>query len=407
MTATDIARVEGYTIPEPGPALKSRLWRLRYWIVVALAFVAIVALALARATPSSSEALSTWNPEPDGSMAVAEILRDQGVRIREIGYLSRALISDPDATTFVITLPSMLSDDQIASVLEHPGDLVFIGISRDLLQALGDGLSYWTDQGYAFSAACDDPDAIAAEFTTASSPRIGSDRIGGTTVCFQDPNGYGTYAVIDQYERRIILITDPVIAMNENLSKEGNAALVLRALGKHRTLVWYSRALDDDTTLVVPGAPGNPGGPPPREIEAQPGYLPTGTGDALFALGLAGLVAAFWRGRRMGALVSEPLPVIVHASESARGRGRLYRRAKSTGRASAALRAAAAERMGRRLGVPRSAEPPALIAAVSRASNREAAAVERLLYGPPPTTEPDMMVLAKELDTLEREVERP
>ena len=223
-------------------------------------------------------------------------------------------------------------------------------------------------------------------------------------MCFRNDDGYGTYVVVNRNGGRIRLVTDPTIAMNMNLAREGNAALIFRTLGSKENLVWYSAAFDDNTTLTYSGSPQEPA---PDHLTVQPGFLPAGTGDALFALGLAGLVAALWRGRRMGPLLGEPLPVVVHASESARGRGRLYRRARASGRASAALRAAAAERIGRRLGVPRTAGATALVAAIDRMSELSTGRIERLLYGPPPASERAMMDLVNELDSLEREVHRP
>jgi hypothetical protein len=338
-------------------------------------------------------------------MAATEILEAQGVGVREVAYLSRAMVSEPDTTTLTITLPSSLSDTQIDSILEYPGDLVFVGISPDLIRKLDEGLAYrdgW--EATHGTPGCSDEDAIAAGRITAVGPRVRADSTSDATVCFANPEGNGAYVVIERDGRRILLITDPTIAMNEHLVEDGNAALVLRALGKHRNLVWYVGAFDDTTNLTYTGSPS---GPMPGHVTVKPGFLPAGTGDALFALAIAGLVAAVWKGRRMGPLLREPLPIVVHASESARGRGRLYRRARAYGRASAALRAAAAERMGHRLGVPRTADAEALIAALTRACHRDPAGIERLLFGPPPESEGAMMDLATELDALEKEVHRP
>ena len=144
MTATDLAEREGYTVPIAGPSVRTRLWRLRFWLFVAFALVAIIILAIVRDNPTSSAAMSTRNPHPDGAMAVAEILGGQGVQVREIAYLSRAMIKDPEKTTLAITFPSMLSDEQISSILDYPGDVVFLGVSWDLLQSLKAGLEeYW------------------------------------------------------------------------------------------------------------------------------------------------------------------------------------------------------------------------------------------------------------------------
>ena len=46
---------------------------------------------------------------------------------------------------------------------------------------------------------------------------------------------------------------------------------------------------------------------------------------ALWLLGIAMLAVIWWRGRRLGALASEPLPVTVRSLETTEARGRLYR----------------------------------------------------------------------------------
>jgi hypothetical protein len=376
------------------------------------AFVALMVIAVGTARPQSSEALSTLNPGPMGSMATAEILRDQGVRLSEFTYLEGARIGDPSATTLVITLPSTLEDYQLDSILTYPGDIAFIGASEDLAMAIaeqaaiGDTRFATSTERRARSAACDDADALAASRVSGGGPGIVWPETRSTFACFADSTGAATYIVVESLGRRIRVIVDPAIAMNSSLPNDGNAALVLRALGHNANVAWYVSALDDDSELVYPGS-GSGNGHAPESLTVSPDFLPVGTGDALVALALAGLVAALWRGRRMGGLVTEPLPVVVHASESTRGRGRLYRRAHARGRASAALRATAAERMGRRLHIPSSADAVSLVVAIARVSGRNASDIEQLLYGPPPSTETAMMDLVTKLDALEKEVHRP
>src|SRR5690606_18648068 len=105
--------------------------------------------------------------------------------------------------------------------------------------------------------------------------------------------------------------------------------------------------------------------------------------------------------------VTEPLPVVVRASESTRGRARMYRASRAYGRAGAGLRAAAASRMGKRIGIPRAATKDALLNGLTSATARDRNEIEQLLYGPPPASEAKLTELALELDKLESEVHRP
>ena len=61
------------------------------------------------------------------------------------------------------------------------------------------------------------------------------------------------------------------------------------------------------------------------------------------------VLAMLWRGRRLGPLAAEPLPVVVRSAETAEGRARLYQDGRSLDRAAATLRAAALTRLSARL----------------------------------------------------------
>jgi len=112
-------------------------------------------------------------------------------------------------------------------------------------------------------------------------------------------------------------------------------------------------------------------------------------------------VLAWWRARRLGPLVAEPLPVVVRASETVEGRARLYRSHRARDRAADALRAAALTRLTPRLGLARNATPDAVTQAVAHRTGSDCGAV---LFGPAPGTDADLLTLAHQLDDLERQV---
>ena len=215
------------------------------------------------------------------------------------------------------------------------------------------------------------------------------------TVCFSAGNPQaGAYAVTTQNGRAVRVIADSTILTNAHITQAGNAALALRALGKHEQLTWYlPRPASYDQ---VQGAGG-------RNLGA---FFPPGTGPVVAWLGLLLVVVAVWRGRALGRVVSEPLPVTVRAAETTVGRARLYRRARSRGHAAASLRAATARRSAARVGLPRSADAPAIITALAAATGRSTDEVADLLYGPPPTDDVALRALARALDQLESEVHR-
>jgi hypothetical protein len=115
---------------------------------------------------------------------------------------------------------------------------------------------------------------------------------------------------------------------------------------------------------------------------AQPTLLPSwwqiGVVQAVIAL----VVVGIWRGRRLGPILTEPLPVTVRASETVEGHGRLYHRLAARDRAAEALRTATRQRLSRSFGA--ADDPEVLAEAVARRTARSPNEISRLLAGPAP-----------------------
>src|SRR5690606_14564127 len=152
-----------------------------------------------------------------------------------------------------------------------------------------------------------------------------------------------------------------------------HAAVGLRVLGAAQRLVWY---LPSVTDLDVPAASG--------EHRSSDRGVPEGFVPGVVLLGLAVVVLALARGRRLGRIFAVPRPVVVRAVETTEARGRLYRRAADRGRASTSLRAGARSRVSTRLGLPASTSTAAAIDAVARATGRASEEVRDVLHGPAP-----------------------
>jgi hypothetical protein len=176
---------------------------------------------------------------------------------------------------------------------------------------------------------------------------------------------------------------------NQRVDRADNAAAALRLLGQQDRLVWYV----PDPRDVPSGDTGSPAD-----------KLPGGLFPALWLLVAAVLATMLWRGRRLGPLVSEPLPVVVRAVESTQGRGRLYRRVRDRGHAADILRAAATRRIASRLRLPAGTGPAWVAAAVAEATGADARAVHDLLVTAPVTDDTELTRLADDLAALEREV---
>lgn len=404
------AATQEYQRAAQAPSVRTQLRRSRLGLALGAIFVLMVAIIGLTGTEENSVPLSTANPGPLGAMAVAEVARAQGLEVREVDRLSGARITAPARTTLVIADGAYLQAFQAQSIVDYPGDVVVLGSGDAVASALGMELtSLWADAGVD-DAQCADPHATAAASISSNGQYLTGSLTHGATGCFERTEGGFGYVVIPHGEFTITLVADGIIATNDYVAREGNGALVLRAIGKHDKAVWYVGSFYDSSTLTwtqpSDGGTSGPGGPSAGDVGASPDFLPPGTGNALYGLGVALIAVALWRARRFGALVTEPLPVVIRASEATRGRARMYRAARAYGRSGASLRGAAAGRIGRRLGVSRYDGKEALLVSISRATGREYRDVESLLYGPAPVDESAMIDLALALDQLESEVHR-
>jgi len=376
----------------------ARRWRRARAPLVVLALLLVGGLLAVLPAPRTSTApLAPDNPGDTGARALAQILTRHGVHVHYVRTIAAAEKAATAGSTLLVLGDLYLTPDMVGRIGRSAADLVLVE-TPDVLDRLAPGVvpSFGGSTTDVRGAACDDPDAVAAGTITAAGAVRGHGP--GVTVCFLESGagaGEGGALAVVAGARRVSVLTDAGPLTNRSLADQGNAALALRLLGVHPDLVWYLPSSDD---LGIERS--SQGGTSLTDL-IPPWLVQLG----LLAVAVAA-AAAVWRGRRLGPVVSERLPVVVRAGETTRGRGRLYRRAGAHAHAAAALRAGAASRSAARLGLPRSADRPATVAAISRATGRPAADVEHLLYGSSPTDDRALAVLARELDHLESEVHR-
>ena len=98
--------------------------------------------------------------------------------------------------------------------------------------------------------------------------------------------------------------------------------------------------------------------------------LPRWVRPGLALLAIVMVTVILWRARRLGALATEPLPVVVRAVETTRSLGRLYRRSGDRDHAAESLRRAARARLAERLRLGSTAPPDVLAREVARRTGR-------------------------------------
>ncbi|MFD5148616.1 DUF4350 domain-containing protein [Streptomyces sp. NPDC058401] len=393
-----------------GGASPRDVWtRARGFIV---AFVVLLAAGLGLAALNSGARHGYLDPrsaDPFGSRAVAELLKERGVATRVVTTAEEAADAAGPDTTLLVTDPDRLGETQLRSIRSaidlSGGRTVLLAPSTLSLPALapgtrtnGDGDGDSPDANLDPGSACTLPAA-----TTAGRAATGGGHRYTTTTgaagCYPSA-GHPTLLVLPTGipGGDTVLLGSEDVFLNKNLAAEGNASLALQLLGSRPNLVWYLPSLAD----------GNPDAAGTGEEQDFFDLIPAGWSWALLQLFLAAAVAALWRARRLGPLVTERLPVLVRASEATEGRARLYRKADARDRAATVLRAAARERLAALVGVPPSTahDPAALVPAVAArlTAGRPPHDPAALLFGAAPTTDAALIALADHLDALEREV---
>ena len=391
-----------HSTPPPSPVEASRAqvtgphWsrRWRRWrpgvIAVALMIVPVLVTVWTR-TVTSTTPLAIDNPKDWGTMAVAELLRHEGVSVSKAGSLSEAVDASRQGATIAVVNADRLSGEDRRALAQAGGDVVIIGAEggSDALAGLTDMTAKGTAATSSTTLApqCDDADARAAQSlagTRASVSLQGDDDAVGCFPVGEDHYAYATDSLPSGAALRVL--PDPAPVTNAHLAQEGHAALGVRALGHHSRLLWL-----DGQHMEAPSVWSSPSTPP---------WLPV----LIFQLLVIAGVLAIVQGRRFGGIVSEDLPVVVRSTETTVARGRLYRQGSDRPRAAQALRSGAALRLGATLGLPPGTSRRDVIAAVSSASGTTASTVDSLLYGPPPSSDSALATLAVQLDQLESEV---
>ncbi len=404
MTITSRAPA-GYVLGDGTTALAKAAsrWKQWGWLVWTLAAILLtVGLSAIIRLPQDTDELSIYSHTDFGASATGNILRDHGIDIEQVSTLADAATKLREGDTLVIARYTYFDSIQVASIMLWDGPIVWIDPNFAEIVDVNDALETRSTRIYdRRNVDCDAAEAIRARGVSAGGP--GRD-IGkywnalqtGVSVCFRDSNtDAGLYVRMDRGHRGPVhLIATANIVNNQGLIDDGNAALTFNTIGGSDHVVWYTGDYDY-TTLRA-------------DSKVSQDYItpttPSWLTPAIFMGTFIGLVGVLWRGRRMGKVITERLPVVVRASEATRGRARLYRRQRSYGHATAALRAGAIMRMAKRLGLSRTADHSTVIGAVVAATGRRADEVDAILYGPPPSDNASIMDTVARLDRLEREV---
>jgi Domain of unknown function (DUF4350) len=376
-----------------------QVWHAARGPVVVLLLVLVAGVVLATLGGGGPRGyLDPRAADPSGSRAVASLLRDQGITVDLVRSTAAMRATTHAGDTLLVTSPDQLVASQAQAVRDSGADLVLADSLAPERFVPGVTLRGGSG-GHVRAPGCALPAATRAGNVNADGLVYSVDATkagvpAGSQIeqCYSNDGDPSLVHVLDVGGRNVTLLGIAGVLTNEHLDEQGNAALALSLLGAHDRLVWY-----------LP----RPGDLPTSEQRSLYDLVPDAVWWALVQAVVAVVLLGLWRARRLGAIVPEPLPVVVRSTETVEGRGRLYRRSGARDKAAAALRSASLRRLTPVLGLPRASTPSTVADAIAARTGLTTVEVSTLLYGAAPTDDSALVRLADHLDDLEREVRRP
>jgi len=381
------------TSPSPGT-----VWRAARGPLALVAVLLLLGLLLAyTSSRANRDALDPRSVGPSGSHALATLLERHGVQVDRVRTTEQARDRLRRGVTLLVTSPDLLDLAQRTTLADTGSDVVLLAPGTDALRTFlptarvaGHTSVEPRDPACTLPAAVGAGDADTGGQTYEVHEGAGAGIGPAPSLCYA-AGGRPSLVQGTADQRTVTVLGAPAPLTNRRLDEHGNAALALRLLGANPHLVWY---LPDPTERVG------------DHVASFGDLVPDRVWWGLAQVVAAVVLVALWRARRLGPVVAEPLPVVVRATETVEGRARLYRRGRARDRAADSLRAASRARLVPLLGLPRAADPNALVSAAAARTGRLPGEVGTLLYGAAPGDDAAMVRLAEQLDTLEGEVRR-
>lgn len=407
------------TAPSPTSTAPTpqQVWKRARGLLTALLILVIAGVTFAAVRSGTNHGhLDPRSADPKGGRAAAELLKARGISVTVATTLDEATTAAGPDATILVAGPNLLTPAQQRRLHEattaSTGRTVLVAPGPAAASRLSPGVR--TEPHRPVSAlppSCAFPAARSAGTADMGGVRYTAPD-STATACYPSDGTPSLLILKDRGAGDTVLLGSPDFLHNERLDHQGNASLALQLLGSRPHLVWYLPSLADPSATSDDGSSDNNGGDNGGNGEKASGdesdfldLVPSGWLWGTLQLTLAAVIAAIWRGRRLGPLVTERLPVSIRASESAEGRAGLYRKANARDRAAESLRAASRTRIARLAGVTaREAHTSGVLLPAVSARTTTGDDLTTLLFGPPPANDAALLLLAEHLDALEREV---
>lgn len=361
-----------------------------------LAVGGLVAIVVVGGRPSDDAPFDPSSTEPSGTKALVLLLEDLGAQVTVTAEVPTDASADVDERVLAVLRDDASLDDAQVEALE---------------QALDDGATVVVSDPFSpLTPPLADPVGVVGPFATDAA--LAPERC---TVAALDGLGEIEALVAHTYEvegdggscygdgdQAYVVVTrrgaGAVVALggttpftNDLLGEADNAALAARLLvprpGVEVVLVQDSMA---STAAGAPESPFDLVDPSVRQAVVQ--------------LGVAFLIYALARGRRLGRPVREPLPVAIEGSELVAAVGDLLHRAGDPARAAALLREDTLRRLRERLGLPPHADAATVATAAAARTGVDPDRATLVLSTMAVTTDEALLTLARDVEALRQEI---
>ncbi|MFC4115438.1 DUF4350 domain-containing protein [Nonomuraea zeae] len=366
-------------------------WRGGRLILLLGAIIVLAAVVGVLIGPQRGESryLDPDDTSLSGTRALAEVLRARGVQVDRVDSVQDAAAKAMTGNRLTVITDMSYFDQHALSRV--PGDRLIVGDVFGI-DVLAPGVR---SEAMAPRVRSREPECALPAATAAGSAYMGGVAFRGpqgASACYPAGDGHSLISYPNAGGVTTV-VGDGAFMTNMRLAEDGNAALALNLIGTGKAVTWLVR----------------PQHPPAIELPGERGasmydLMPDSIRWTIYMAIIALAVTAFWRGRRLGPVVTEKLPVIVRAAETVEGRGRLYRARRARQRAAEALRAGTIDRLTPRLGLGSGAGAHEVVAALAARTGQDPQQVGAALYGPPPVDDSGLVGLAGYLDFIERQV---
>ena len=346
----------------------------------ALLLVLMVIALIAGDSNSSNSGppLSPSSTAPDGTRGLVLLLDELGATVQTGG---RTPADDAHVTLLLNDGLNQEDHDRILDWVARGGTLVVTDASSSLSAPQADASAVGTiERGTCTMSELADVNRLDVGFgPTLSARRAGS--------CFGD----GSQSFITSSPRgggHIVSIGDPGLFTNALLDKEDNSVLAARLL------------VPSPGTVISVLDPNPPGSGRTTLLD----LVPDRVFQAILQLGVAFILYALWRSRRVGQPVTEPQPVAIAGSQFVRAVGGLHHRTHSVGRAAETLRLDTRRTVCERFGIPLYTDVDTLARITADRTGLDRTTVTAALGDTPVLDEASLVALGHSLDSIRQEV---